>query len=147
MLFRNDVFTELKLSVEGYQFPAIKNEPWDADWLNIKIQVKHPKGNWKTTDPCLTTFELKWLIEWFEKIFEGKEVEKHLYFTEPCLEFEVLKDKLRVFLSHEFAPPWIKDYKEEFFIDFTVTQPELKRAVQKLQKELEKFPIRVGLIK
>jgi hypothetical protein len=53
---------------------------------------------------------------------------------------------LRVFFSHEFAPPWIKDYKE-FFIDFIVTETELKRVIQRLQKELEKFPIRVGLNK
>ena len=93
MLFKNDVFTELKMSVEGYQFPALENEPWDADWLNIKIQVKHPKGNWKATDPCLLTFELKWLIEWFEKICEGEKADAQIYFTEPCLEFEVLEDR------------------------------------------------------
>jgi hypothetical protein len=144
MLLRNDVFTELKMEVIGYQFPAFEKEPYDADWLNIKIQVKHPKGNWKAIDPCLLTFEIKQLIEWFEKICEEKGVEKHLYFTEPCLEFEILKDKLRVFFSHKFAPPWIKDYTEEFFIDFTVSQPELKRAAQNLQRELERFPIRVG---
>lgn len=144
MLLRNDVFTELKINVVGYQFPAIENEPYDADWLNIKIQVKHPKGNWKATDPCLLTFELKQLIEWFEKICEEKEVEEHLYFIEPCLEFQTLTGKLRVFFSYDFAPPWIKDYAEEFFIDFTVSQKELKRAAQELHKELEIFPIRVG---
>ena len=146
MLLRNDVFTELKIEVEGYQFPALENEPWDADWLNIKIQVKHPIDNWKATDPYLLTFELKWLIEWFEKICEGKEVEKHLSFTEPCLEFEILEDKLRVFFSHDFAPPWTKDHKE-FFMDFIVAKTELKLVIQGLQKELEKFLIRVGLNK
>ncbi|MDQ3800755.1 MAG: hypothetical protein M3384_15010 [Acidobacteriota bacterium] len=148
MLFRKDVFTELKLSIEDYEFPNLENEPWDSDWLNVKIRVKHPEGSWKAIGACLTAFELERLIEWFEKAAEGAEVEKYLSFTEPCLKFEIVKKEpgtLRIFFSYELAPPWIKTYEEEFFIDFVVTGKELKRAAEDLRKELGKFPVRVGL--
>jgi hypothetical protein len=145
MLFRKDVFTEIELSIKGYQFPHLAKDWNDGNWLNVNVQVKHPKGNWQKTDPCLETFELKWLIEWLEKIAENGEVENHLYFIEPCLEFEFIKgeeNKIRVSLSYEFSPPWIKDFEEDFFIDFAITEKELKRAISDLRKELETFPIR-----
>jgi hypothetical protein len=149
MLLRIDDFTELNLKIEGYQFPNLGTEPWDADWLNVNIHVIHPKRDWKATEPCLMTFELKWLIEWLEKISDEKEVEVHLNFTEPELEFEIIKEngekKLRVVLSYGLAPPWINNIEEEFYIDFIVTQKDLKRIAKDLRKELEAFPIRVGL--
>ncbi|HEY0658877.1 MAG TPA: hypothetical protein VGD05_10400, partial [Pyrinomonadaceae bacterium] len=125
MLLRKDDDTELKMNIVGYQFPQLIDDPDDGNWLNVKIQVKHPNGNWQRIDSCLETFELKFLFEWFEDISEGKKVENHLYFTEPCLEFEIKrneeKTEIRVFLSYEFAPPWIKKYEESFFIDFIIS--------------------------
>lgn len=145
MLFRKDVRTELKLNVVGYQFPHLEKEWNDGNWLNIDVQVKHPKGNWQKTDPCLETFELEMLIEWFEKIAKGKEVEKHLYFIEPCLSFEFLKSEkncVRVYLNYEISPPWKKDFEDDFFIEFNFNDNELQRIINDLKEQIKSFPVR-----
>ena len=67
--------SELKLDLTGYQFPEAENEPYDADWLNITIRVKHPRGSWTTTDPSLLTYEVERLAAWFEALADGQIVE------------------------------------------------------------------------
>jgi hypothetical protein len=61
----NNQFVEL--SIQGYQFPEITDE-WDSNWLLVRIDVKLNKRHWNKTDPAITTFELKWLIDWFKNI-------------------------------------------------------------------------------
>lgn len=144
MFLRKDVFTEFRLDIASYQFPYLKDW-YDGNWLNVSVRVKHSNGDWQKTDPSLEAFELKRLIKWFEKISRNEDVENEIYFTEPCLAFEFIKQQkqktIRVFLSNELKPSWEKD-EEEFSMDFVVTDKELFRVIEDLQKDLEKFPIR-----
>jgi hypothetical protein len=44
-----------ELAILGYQFPAIVDDEWDSNWLNIRIHVQMEPGAWSATDPSLTT--------------------------------------------------------------------------------------------
>jgi hypothetical protein len=142
MLLRKDKFTECKISIAGYQFPHLGNDIDDGNWLNVLIEAKHPKGNWEKVDACLETFELKSLISWLEKIAKRQEVEKHLYFIEPCLEFEFIKDTvIRVYFDYEVAPTW-RNKNEKVFMDFEMTEKDFERVIKELNADLENFPIK-----
>jgi len=96
---KNGQFVELKIT--GYQFPEILDDDWDSNWLMVYINVKSTKKNWNTTDPAITTFELRSLIKWFKSISENKIVKyKEMNFTEPNISFILLNgfdsDKSRI---------------------------------------------------
>jgi len=142
--------TEFELEIAGYQFPDLESEPYDSDWLNITIRVKHPRGSWTTTDPSLLTEEVKDLIHWLEDIADGKNVNPDEYFTEPNLHFQLPDNnanKLRVYFELECRPSWAKStFKDddELWVEFSVTPEILRNAAESLRSQLQKFPTRVG---
>ena len=48
----------LELTLVGYQFPHLATVPWDSNWLNVRVRVQHPQGNWTAQDPCLLTYDV-----------------------------------------------------------------------------------------
>jgi len=87
----NNQFVEL--SVLGYEFPEKTDDEWDSNWLLIHINVVSNEKQWDITDPAITSFELKWLIDWINNISENK-IEKYKWmdFTEPCISFELINN-------------------------------------------------------
>ena len=44
MNFKGYENTFLELTILGYQYPELSNEPYDSDWLNVKLKYVHLKG-------------------------------------------------------------------------------------------------------
>jgi len=135
------------LMIEGYQFPEITTDDWDSNWLMVCGQVKHPQGAWNFCDPCLTTFELEQLAEWFDGVAKGNVDSDNGYFTEPNLHFEYVTmpiSAIQVTFAHESAPPWLG--REERFdgaiIRFPLTLNDSGAASRSLRAILSKFPAR-----
>ena len=142
---------EFEMRVAGYQFPNLPNEPYDADWLNISVSVKHPRGSWRKTDPCLLTFELAGLIDWLERLAAERPAHAEEVFMEPELRFEWFgggRGVLRVYLHYSLRPAWAPYHgpgeEEELFVEFALTPEELRGAARSLRADLERFPVRVG---
>jgi hypothetical protein len=150
MLLQSAEDTSLELKAVGYQFPHLPHEPYDADWLNINIRVKHLRGSWSSTDPCMLTWEMASLAKWLESIADGEPVDSEESFTEPNLRFELLEDsskKLRVYFELECRPSWAP-YRcagmQDLWLDFDVNPEELRNAAASLRSDLQRFPIRLG---
>lgn len=141
-----------EFQVIGYQFPHLKSEPYDADWLNIRIDVKLHKRSWTSTDPSLLTWELASLIEWLDSIADGKAVESEESFMEPNLRFELTGEEsrnLRVYFEVESRPTWAPSDGagmdvDDLWAEFPIDREELKAATASLREYLHKFPTRVG---
>ncbi len=58
--------------IDSYQFPAIVDDEWDSNWLNIRIHVETERGGWSATDPSLTAADVIRLADWLEAIDEAK---------------------------------------------------------------------------
>ncbi len=143
---------KFEMDVVGYQFPQTENEPYDSDWLNIHVSVKHPRGSWSKTDACMMTFELAQLIEWFRGLADNCPSHSEKYFTEPELSFKWFgegKNVLRINLDYSLRPAWSpydgENEEEELFVEFEVTPEDLKAAAASLVEKLKKFPVRVGI--
>ncbi|MDR1220242.1 MAG: hypothetical protein LBK73_11640 [Treponema sp.] len=137
----------IELSVIGYQFSKITDE-WNSNWLLVHINVKSNEKHWNKTDPAITTFELKWLIDWFKNISENKiEKYKRMDFTEPNISFELLNDfesnikQIKINFMAEFNP--ISDVGTEYSIELNATNKQLKKYAEDLEIELNKYPERV----
>ncbi len=143
----NDQSVELKIT--NYQFPENTDGDWDSNWLNIYLKVKSDVGNWQTVDPSLTTWDVKSLINWFDNLSKNIQPEcTYICFLEPNISFELLdsfdsKTKtIRIKFNLEIRPQSATDEKD-YFVDFIADNNELNSIALDLQKELEKYPVRM----
>jgi hypothetical protein len=151
MEFNSSNGISFKLKIEGYQYPELLNEYWDSNWLHINIAINHPKGNWMATDPSLTTFEIKRLSKWLEDVYHQTNKISSCGFTEPYIEFEIIKNKrsqnfLRIYLERMYLPTWGTSKGigfKSFWIEFPLDEINLLDASKDLNLELESFPQRV----
>jgi hypothetical protein len=166
-------FVSFKLKILGYQFPEMGSDPYDSEWLDIQISIRHSEGRWQdwvNIDPSLETVDVQHLIEWLHEVASHSTVFKHwrstrlesrIFFTEPNLGFEAHSDvygeqelALRVYLAAENLPPFKKDLQHieldkreeisEVWIDFPVNASDLEQAAQSLTEQLASFPIRTN---
>lgn len=139
-----------ELDILGYEFPQIETDSWDSNWLMIEVTVTHPDGNWKASDPSLTTFEVKELAYWLENIGEEKKVKSPLDFTEPNLEFHLVESQqegriLRVCFHLELRPNWQQSTSIDecdLCVEFPLVEINTKAASQELRNKLEAYPSR-----
>lgn len=151
MKLKGDENTEFEMKVEGYQFPHLAREQYDADWLNIRVDVRHPRGAWGKSDACMLTFELAGLIDWLRWLADDLPAHSEESFMEPELRFEWFgegRNILRVYLHYSLRPAWSPYHgpneEEELFVEFAATPADLRDAADSLRGELQKFPVRVG---
>ena len=136
------------LTLTGYQFPSLKDVPYDSNWLNVKIDVHHPDGDWTAVDPALLTYDVQRLADWFRNLTAGGE--RSIDFLEPCLQFETARDQdssevLKVTLAYEFRPPWSKSFEDEIELIFPLATIDLIKAADDLERELARYPQRTAL--
>lgn len=169
MLFQNGSFF-LKLEVMGYEFPDLIDQAWDSDWLNIKLKIGSPFGNWEAVEPCMTTFEMQELVEWLQDViknwsiftkFDRLEIESTKAFLEPNLGFHLQMGakhgggacavaSFSVFLGAEYLPPF-KEIFDSYEADsdflklsFQWSKADFESFVEFLQAALHQYPVRVG---
>lgn len=151
MILRGRDLAEFELRVAGYQFPELKHNDWDSNWLIVKIRtVPVDDPGWQSTDPSLLTWEVEHLSGWFESLASGQTVEENEDFVEPNLRFEaVAKDEdtitIRVYFELESRPPWFFANvagMNDLWIDLQVDSDDLRAAAEDLRRDLTTFPPR-----
>ena len=146
MLLKGQENTEFELTISGYQNPDQTSEPFDADWLKIDIRVVHPKGTWRIIDPCLLTWEVQAIAEWFDKLASGTMSNLEQDFVEPNLSMKLIGNKLRVYFELECRPPWARSSYanlNDLWIDLDTAPTDLRHAADSLRLQLNRFPVRV----
>jgi hypothetical protein len=138
-----------QLEAMGYQFPAILNDPYDSNWLVIRIEVEHPKGRWETQTPCLLTSELAKLADWLEAINEEEYPKPTLQFIEPNLSFHIIEldrnsRRLRIYFEFGMRPDWADEWhiQKDLWVEFKIADLALSTAIQSLREQLARFPPR-----
>jgi hypothetical protein len=138
----------LELDVVGYQFPNADLDGWDSEWLIVAGAVSCDRGKWKFRDPCLTTFELQALAEWFRSLTnEGSSSD--IGFTEPNLSFARTgagtAEELVISFAQESTPPWATEqekYGEGFSIGFPSALNDCAALAAGIDTILKQFPVR-----
>jgi hypothetical protein len=139
---------EFRLDVLGYQFPEIKDNEWDSEWLIISGEAMCAQGRWTFRDPCLCTFEVQTLAAWLRDVRIGGP-KREIGFTEPNLRFEHIErrdgDILSVAFSQECSPPWATEdqrYGEGFELSFPFQLNDFTAAATALESMLLRWPVR-----
>ncbi|KFN02364.1 PadR family transcriptional regulator [Bacillus clarus] len=141
MIFQNEKIS-LHLGVVKYQLENANNT-CDRNWLMVKVKLSEENSVFETIDPCLETFELQYIIKWFQSLPNPKYNE--LDFTEPNLAFEFMEEKEGTFhivicLSHEIKSSWCKEDEYSFVI--SMTQDERENIIRSLEEQQRNFPKR-----
>ena len=139
----------LQLEVVGYQFPSGTWDEHDANWLNIRITVQHPRGRWAATDPSLLTWELAKLGDWLSSFAKSAQVESGCDFLEPNLRFALeetdLGRVLRVYFELESRPRWAPADgagMDDLYVEFDPTTVDLEGAAAAIRRAVAQFPPR-----
>lgn len=138
-----------ELRILGYQYPDLRTEEYDSNWLIVEGKVTHPRGGWTFRDPCLLTYEASRLADWLGSFAGGVPSSNEVGFIEPNISFRSVNSptglNLRVYFELEARPPWASsdvDEDEQCWIDFPVSEFELHRAAASLRNQLKKYPQR-----
>jgi hypothetical protein len=135
----------IELAIEGYQFGAIIDDWWDANWLVVRGRVETPDGTWNFRNACLTTFELQQLALWFDRVAERNAEAESIDFTEPNVGFEFLPQPqavIRVRFAYESAPSWATDRGEGAMLTVPVALNEPRLLATRVREWLRNFPVR-----
>ncbi|MEU7963987.1 hypothetical protein AB0D09_11045 [Streptomyces sp. NPDC049097] len=67
----SDLATRVELGPLGYEFPVVRGDVHDDNWLVITGAVTTPEGSWSFTDPCLLTDEAREVAAWLRGVAAG----------------------------------------------------------------------------
>ncbi|MFN7966178.1 MAG: hypothetical protein U0V87_10875 [Acidobacteriota bacterium] len=141
----------LELRILGYQFPDMRTNSQDSNWLIIEGEVAHPRGAWTFRDPCLLAYEVSRLADWLGSLARGTPTSGEKSFMEPNISFRSVESptgpNVRVYFELEARPPWAPSDvvdEEQCWIDFPVSELELHRAALSLLDQLKKYPQRAA---
>lgn len=144
--FENANGDSLRLRLLGYQFPNIENDEWDSNWLIIEGQAVLDGKPWEFRDPCLLTWEVAKLADWFELVAKKNEATSEISFIELNLEFSLVNGvQIRALLNDECRPPWASHdvcERGDFYLDFFCSAGMLMKVAADLRAQLVHFPER-----
>lgn len=141
-----------RMQVLGYKYPDAEGEPYDANWLVIRVDAAGARGAWSVVDSCLLAHEIEYLADWFEAIRSGKQYSPALTFLEPALLFRCLdrgenEKVLRIHFGNLMHPVWTSDtmvsgQNPDICLDFPIADIDVAELERSLRDQLGKFPER-----
>ncbi|MER8072694.1 hypothetical protein ABTZ59_30885 [Streptomyces sp. NPDC094034] len=157
----SDHASSVELRPLRYQFPEVRGESYDDNWLVVGGTVTTSEGTWSFADPCLLTGEAREVSAWLRAVaagtvaVTGPDAEGWLspdtWFVEPVLAFS-LADRsgsgavIRVHLSLEAVPPWQQgDGRADIYqyvVEVRVDRAALLHAADQWDLLLASFPTR-----
>lgn len=143
--------TSFSLTIVDYQYPKNHHSSYDADWLVVRIEVSDHRGRWSSVDPCLLTWEVAQLADWFDAHATAIVANKRIGFIEPNLRFMTMGEPLalHIFFDKESRPPWDPSrfglgVQGDASIELTTPIAGRAVAAATLHDALRRFPMRVG---
>jgi hypothetical protein len=166
MVLSREDGTTLRLTAYAYQFPQSIESEWD-DWLQLLLEARTPEIRWRNSAPCMLTWELTGLADWFEQLLAGRQPPRSRSFVEPLLSFSVMPTDsgalaIRASLGLEFYPAsilgeyadphdipvavaaedWGADEPDDNYLDFPLSGLDLPAIGSALRAMLATFPVR-----
>jgi len=146
MLLKGEEGNEFELNIKGYEFSENASDWHDANWLNIEIRARGPRGSWNALAPVLLTEEAEYLANWLEKKTWSPALDG-IEFLEPTLSFAVVEESeenlvLRVLFWLEFLPPWAEGSGTRERIELSLKRKDLASASNSLRAQLSMYPRR-----
>ncbi len=118
----------------------------DRNWLIVSLKTSYQAHNYVRTASILSTWEMELLLKWMRSMEDGQELCSKLSFVDPALGFSHVSIgkgdyRFRIKLSSDALPNWKRD-RVPFYLPVTPDKRELQGAIQDLERQLKRFPVR-----
>lgn len=145
MIISNKFGDTFSLGILGYQFPQKTGDNNDGNWLIIRLTVALDGTTWNITDPCMSTHELHYMADWFQKLMDHETTTDECDFTEPAFKM-VLKSNANQdrILQFQVSPSanLFMDEGNTFLIDVPVEEINFGEVMNNLIQYQRKYPVR-----
>jgi hypothetical protein len=140
---------EFQLVIIRYQHPDVHEDRWDSNWLIVNASVVAGGERWGFTEPCVTTFELSDLADWFEELAEDGGQPASFEFAEPNLRVAYTpwpRPAVQLTLAHASAPPGMSEVERRTgaTVEFSMSGSQAAALANEIRKALMDYPIRGG---
>jgi hypothetical protein len=140
---------EVQLVILSYQHPDVHEDRWDSNWLLVSGTVATAGQKWTFSAPCVTTFELAELADWFDELSADGRAPGQFDFTEPHVRFAYVpwpKRTLQLTLTGEGAPPQtsLQGRDATVTLDFPLSEADASDFAGQIRDALADFPPRGG---
>lgn len=132
------------LSILGYQFSQATGDYWDDSWLMVRLTISVTGRTWVVTDPCLTTLELQYMIDWFQQLMDLEFKDLECDFTEPAFKLVVFQDAIQRYLQIQVSPiaNLFMDEDNTLIMDIPLGDIPFRDVIDGLKNDQLKYPIR-----
>ncbi len=118
----------------------------DRNWLIVSLKTRYQNNECVRTAPILSTWEIELLLKWMRSVANEDELTPKLTFIEPALGFSNISSgrgdyRFRIKLGSDALPKWHRG-SMPFYLPVAPDHRELQRAIQDLQQQLRRFPVR-----
>ena len=149
MRIRNGDGDEFQLVIVRYQHPDVHEDRWDSNWLVVNGTVAAAGEQWAFTEPCVTTFELADLADWFEELAADGDQPSTFEFAEPNLRFSYTpwpERAVQLTLAQESAPSSLSvdDRRAGVTVAFPMPGATAVDLASEIREALVDYPIRGG---
>lgn len=136
-----------ELNILDYEYDATSPFHTDRNMLRLALRAGWQQHRSTAIAPLLLTWETTTLLDWFTHLLRNGRPLPRLQFSEPCLKFECVSATTDEFLiqiqmAHEAAPDWYQNPEQPFWLPVVVRSAQLREAVQQLQQQVKRFPVR-----
>ncbi|MFF8592096.1 hypothetical protein ACF061_11725 [Streptomyces sp. NPDC015220] len=157
----SDHASSVELRLLRYQFPEVRGDSYDDNWLVVAGTATTPEGSWSFADPCLLTGEAREVSAWLRAVAAGTVavtgpdaegwLDPDTWFVEPVLALSLADQSgsgavIRVHLSLEAAPPWQQgdDGADiyQYVVEVRLDTAALLHAADRWDLALVSFPTR-----
>lgn len=138
-------FFELNILDYEYSVTSLSRPDRNLLWVAVRSGWQHHQST--STAAIIHTYEIENLLGWLRHIYQTGRPQARLLFTEPCLSIECISagtDEflLQIKLAFEVAPNWHNDPFSPFWLPVVVSKSNMAEAIDQLEKQFTKFPIR-----
>lgn len=147
----------VNLELVRYEYPLISDptNPYDQNWLRVRLDANTLDIKWAEQYPCLLTWEVEELARFLRTLAGDKNDPQFLEFMEPNLAFNGFwpwpnsdSRMLQAKFDLEFHPQ--RNFRpcsagRPYIVELTMLRGALLDAANSLEDELRKFPPRGNL--
>jgi hypothetical protein len=140
---------EFQLVIVSYQQPDVHEDRWDSNWLIVNGTVAAGGEKWSFTEPCVTTFELADLADWFDELATDGTQPSSFAFTEPNLRFAFTpwpRPAVQLTFAEASAPASVPQAERStgITVEFPMPLPNAAALAAGIRRALADYPIRGG---
>lgn len=142
----------VEIEILGYEFPDITEDPWDSNWLVVRIHARNGAREWTAAEPAIDTMELGSLIAGLRSLAAGEVEQIDWEPLEPEIAIHGRRQeggvKLDVVLDYGFRsgdPPQSENLDEDKVVISLQLMPlDVQRFAGELDAYQSQFPMRGG---